>query len=625
MIKKLLLGIVAAAITSSATMADLQINQSLTQELTKSNFTQSQATPNKGTKTMRYAKASDDTQLLLEDFETFNSETLIPTGWVAIHNDVDGGITCSNILESTMGGFGAFSGDFGLSSMYNDYGARDGWAIASGVELEAGHTYHFGIYAFCQGYQGVIDEWELTIGNAQTAAAQTNVIIDMKGANATTNQEWTLYTGTFTPSVSGTYYAAIHHCSQTPGGNICLWDYFQIDSDHVKILPRGSMTSVRGLWSMDGHTQDEEGNIGMYRLYIQDGDYLKYACLATDCKGVEWDFGSYATTADVTASQPNSVFDFSSASSDEVYNDVFLTMKNDDGEAYAIREFFVNRIGNTTSFNDFVGNFCPEDGFYIYSGGSGDYDALSGINPNYFRFAERFTLPENVSATVSGAYTIPIYYSLTVINRKKEFTVRVLEADENNMPGEEVYSESFKFEDVFGSVGFKQAAIAPIVFTGDPTVKGTFFLEFEFPEGVNIGSQNHLFLATSGLRVYDEGCTSFYYNAVGTESKPQGWLSAIDFYNVKGGVSTAIFPLVTILDNAAVTAPKMSDCTVFANGSEISVVNAPQGCDIVVTDITGRVVLSQEAKGLRTNINSGLNAGIYIVTVNGVSTKIAIR
>lgn len=623
MIKKLLLGFVAAAITGSAAMAELQINQSLTQELIKANFTASQATYNQGSKVVRYAKASDNTQILLEDFETFNTETLMPEGWIAIDKLVDKGVFCTNILESTQGGLQAFSGDIGLASMYNDEAARDAWAIAPGVELEAGKTYHFGIYTYCQGYNGVIDEWQLTIGNAQTAESQTTVIIDKTGNNATTDKEWTLCTGTFTPAESGTYYAAIHHCSQTNGGNICLWDYFQIDSDHVKILPRGSMTSVRGLWSMDGHTQDEDGSIGMYRLYIQEGDYIKYACYATDCTSVEWDFGPYATTPDYTASQPESTYDFSSASSDEVYNDVFLTMRNDDGEAYAMREFFVNRLNNKTTYTDFVGNFCPEDGFYIYLGGSSQYDALSGLNPSYVRFAERFTLPKNVSTTVSGAYLIPIYYSMSIINRKKEFTVRVLQADENNMPGEAVYSENFKFEDIFGTTGFQGSAIAPLVFEGDPMVKGTFFIEFEFPEGITIGSQNHLFFASSSARPFSEGCTSFYYNEVGTASKPEGWLSAVDYYGA--GVSTAIYPLVTFQNNTAVIAPQMSHCTVFANGSEISVMNAPQGSDIVVTDIAGRIVLNQKANGLRTTINSNLNAGIYIVTVNGVSTKITIR
>lgn len=625
MIKKLLFGIAAIALSSGVALADLQLNQSLNQELIKKNFTKSQSDSNFGRKAMRQVKANDNTQLLLEDFETFNTETLVPYSWIAIDNTVDNGVFCANILESSSGYLTAFSGDFGLASMYSDESIRDGWAIASGVELEAGHTYHFGIYAYCQGYNNVVDEWELTIGNAQTIEAQTNVVIDHKGDNATQDSDWTLFTGTFTPAVSGTYYPAIHHCTTTVGGNLCLWDYFQIDSDHVRILPQGSMFSIRGLWSMDGHTQDENGEVGMSRLYIRNGESLKYGCYASNCESVSWDFGSYATTPDNEAAQPIAIYDFTSTNKDEVYNDVFLTMKNKDGETYAIREFFVNRINNNTEYSDFVSNFCPEDGFYLFSGG-GSYDALSGINSNYYRFAERYNLHEYVSASISGAYAIPLYYAMSVVNKNKEFTVKVLLADENNMPGEEVYRENFKFGDIFGTSSFQTTTLAGIVFSEAPTVRGTFFIEFEFPEGIKIGSNNHLFFATSNTRAFPEGNTTYYYNAVGTVDRPEGWLSANEYYKVSGGISTAIYPLVTFNKaDASVATTQMGKCTIYANGSEITVVNAPQGSDIVVTDIAGRVVLCKKANSLKTNINSGLNTGLYIVTVNGQSTKIAIR
>lgn len=625
MIKKLLLGIVAVALTSGAVLADLQPVQFMNKGLVKNDLTQNQSQSVKlGRQAVIKAPAADDTQIFFEDFETFDTETLVPHGWVAVDNTVEGGVFVANILESSQGYIEAFSGDFGLASMYSDENYRDGWAIASGVKLEANHTYHFGIYALCQGYQKVVDEWAVTIGNAQTVEAQTNIVIDCTGKNAVADKDWTLYTGTFTPAETGTYYPAIHHCTTAMGGNLCLWDYFQIDSDHVKILPQGSMFSIGGLWSLDGHTQDENGEVGVYRLYIQDGDSLKYGCYATNCAGVEWDFGAYATTPNNMAAQPVATFDFASAKKDDVYNDVFLIMKNDDGESFAMREFFVNRLTNNTVYSDFVGNFCPEDGFYLYSGG-GDYDALSGLNSNYYRFAERFNLPKNASATISGVYMIPLYYNVSVINKNKEITVKVLSADENNMPAAEVYRENFKIGDVFGTSNFQQALLTGVGFSEQAHVKGTFFIEFEFPEGIKVGGSNYLFFATSSTRAFPEGNTTFYYNAVGTADRPAGWLSAIDYYKVGGGVSTAVYPLVTFQDKTAVVAPKVSDCTVYANGGEICVVNAPQGSDIVVTDIAGRVVLNVKANSVKTNINSGLNAGIYIVTVDGQSTKVAIR
>lgn len=626
MIKKLLISAVASAFVCSTALATLQPVQLMNKKPIREVFNSSTEETFNSIKQQKpvLKTTASDTEIYFEDFEVFEGETLMPYDWIAIDETLDGGVYCTNVLESTQGYFGAFSGDNCLSSMFNDEAPRNGWAISSGVELEAGHTYHFGIYAFCMGYNGVADEWRLTIGNAQTVAAQTNVIIDKTGANATFDTNWTLCTGTFTPTEKGVYYVGINHCTPVAGVNIALWDYLQIDSDHVRIYPDGAMFSVGGLWSLDGHTMDENGNVDIYRLYIAEGDSLKYGYTATNCESVEWDFGSYAVTPDLTAERPIVKYDFSKAKSDEIYNDVFLTMINADGSTDALREFFVNRINHKSDFTDFVGNFCPEDGFYKYTApGGSDYDALSGINSNYTRIAECFRLPENTSVTIAGAYVIPVQYTISIINKNKEFTARILKADENGLPGEAVYSQNFKFSEVFGSSNFEGTALAAVEFSQEIDVQGTFFFEFEFPSGLKIGSNNNIFFATNRGHIYSSGNTTYYYNEVGTTDRPTGWLKALNYYGAS--ISTAIYPLVTFNGDAAVSNLQVNKCTVYANGNEVSVVNAPYGSDIIITDIAGRIVMSEKSDNIKTNIQTGLNAGIYIVTVNGESTKIAIR
>lgn len=620
MTKKLLLSI-AVTLAGSVAIAALHPVQFMNKEFIKQNFTPTvEQTDKAHTQSVVRAKATD-TQVFFEDFETFNTTTMLPEGWVVFDN-LDNAITTANIIESTSGYYTAFSGNNGLSSMYNDDASRDGWAIAPGITLEGGHTYHFGIYAFCMGYNKVVDEWTMTIGTAQTIEAQNTIIIDHSGSNATQDEDWILCSGTFTPATTGTYYLAIHHCTETPGGNIAMWDYIQVDSDHIRILPEGSLFSKGGLWSMDGHFADENGNIESYRAYIQDGETFQYGCAGTNIESLIWDFGPYATTPDYEVAQPIVTHNFPN-NTDEVYNDVILTMINADGESFAMREFFLNRIGNNETYSDFVGNIRPEDGFYLYGAGSSGYDALSGLNSYYTRLAERFVVPSDVNVTISGAYMIPLYYNMSVINRKKDVTIKVLLADANNNPGEVVYMESLKLENVFGSQAFQGSTLAAIPFTEEVKVKGTFFIEIEFPEGISIGSNNHLFLATTSARSFEGDNSSFFYNATATSEAEEGWYSATDYYGA--GFSTAIFPLVTFHDISAVSAPQVSDCTVFVNGNELNVVNAPNGSDIVVTDLTGRVVLVAQANTVKTTINTGLNAGIYIVTVNGNSTKVAIR
>lgn len=605
MTKKLLLGIMSIALTCSTAYAAIQTVQF-------SDAVKFNTTTEKGTTMMR--AAAENTQIFIDDFEDNNVQT-VPNGWTVVDPSTSqyGGMLADNY-------YAAYSGDFYFASGYDDTAARNAWAFAPAVTLEAGHTYHFGIWSHCQGFKGTADEWRMTIGTAQTAESQTHIIIDRSGDKAIVDNDWTLCSGTFTPETTGTYYPALHHCTQETNVGMCFWDYFQIDSDHVRILPQGSMFSKGGLWSIDGHSQDENGNIGVYRAYLYEGDSLKYGCVAQNCTSVEWDFGNYGTTANSSAAQPVVTYNFPE-NEDEVYNDVFLTMINEDGEAYALREFYINRIGNQTVMTDFVSNIRPEDGFYSLSTGS-QYEALYGLNSAYTRHAERYVMNENVSATVSGVYAIPLYYNMSVINRKKEFTVRVLNADENGMPGSELYSEAFNFESTFGKSSFQGAVLIGIEFEKDVDVKGTFFIEFEYPD-LSIGSNNHLFMATTQARPFADDNSSYIYNPTSIQDAPEGWYSAIDYYGA--GISAAIYPLVTFQNSAGITAPSVNKCTVYTNGSELNVVNAEVGSDIVVTDIAGRVVLQATANNIKTTINTGLNAGIYVVTVDGVSSKVAIR
>ncbi len=606
MIKKLLLSIVSIALTSSTAFAAIQTAQF--NQAVKFN-----TTTEKGTVMMR--AAAEDTQIFLDDFEGNNAQT-VPNGWTVVDPSTSqyGGMLADSYYT-------AYSGDFYFASGYDETAARNAWAFAPAVTLEAGHTYHFGIWSYCQGYRGYADEWRMTIGTAQTAESQTNIIIDRSGSNAVIDSEWTLCSGTFTPATTGTYYPALHHCTQEINVGMCFWDYFQIDSDHVRILPQGSMFSMGGLWSLDGHTQDEEGNTGVYRAYLKEGETLKYGCLASNCTSVEWEFGDFGTTPDVTAAQPTVTYNFPE-NDDEVYNDVFLTMKNDDGEAYAIREFYINRIGNNTSHTDFVSNIRPEDGFYMIAADGNQYNALCGLNTSYNRLAERYLMDDDISATITGAYVLPLQYKMTVINRRKEFTVRVLSADENGMPGSEVYSEVFKFEDVFGNTNFQGAQLIGFGFSQEVAVKGTFFIEFEFPS-ISVGSNNCIFFATTQARAFNNDNSCFFYNPTGVTGMNEGWHSSIDYYGA--GISSAIYPLVTFQDKTGVAAPSVNECTVYANGNEINVVNAQEGSNIVVTDIAGRVVLQASANAVKTTLNTNLSAGVYVVTVDGVSTKVALR
>ncbi|MBO7317866.1 MAG: T9SS type A sorting domain-containing protein [Bacteroidales bacterium] len=608
MTKKLLFGLATLALSANIAMASVA-----PVKLAK------QAGSNRVS--MQKTVAGDDTQLLLEDFEEINTTTMMPEGWTIV--DAATSINCAQPAVETNGTLQAFSGTFTLVSMYSDEDARNAWAISPAIQLEAGVTYHFGTWAFCMGYGNIIDEWEMTIGNAATAEAQTTTIIDCKGSNAKKDTEWNLYSGTFTPATSGTYYFAIHHCTGEAGGNICMWDYVQVDSDHIRIMPEGTMMSKGGLWSIDQFMVDNQGYRLVPRVYTYEGETFEYGYNATNCESVLWDFGFYGSTDDDTAEKPIVTFELEE-DNNQVFNEDMLILINEDGETGILREYYINRIHNTDGYGDCVGNFKPEDNLYTFTSSDNvTYDALCGLSETCNRFAERFDRPANVKTIIAGSYVLFGNYKISPVHASKTITARILKADENNMPGEEVFSKEFKIKDVFGTseIASGSLSLGAIVFNAEIEVTGTFFFEIEFPE-IQPSSNNRLFMAHSYARENGD-YTTYFYNNIDLANKPAGWYSSRDFYGID--ICSGIYPNVYFNDNSAVKSVAVAEWNVFANGSELNIVNARENADIVITDIAGRVVFTTQAQAIKTTIETNLNNGVYIVTIDGVSTKVVIR
>ena len=570
--------------------------------------------------TMQKTVANEDTQILFEDFEQINTTTMMPEGWATF--DAITSIKCQNPAAETGGALAAFSGDYALVSMYDDENPRDAWAISKAITLEANVTYHFGVYAFCMGYN-IPDEWEMTIGTAQTAEAQTTTIIDSKGSNAVKDSDWTLYSGTFTPTTTGTYYVAIHHCTSQPGANISMWDDIQVDSDHIRIMPDGYMMSKGGLWSIDQFMADNQGYRLVPRVYTYAGEEFEYGYNATNCESVLWDFGFYGSTNDDTAAKPIVTFELPE-DDNEIFNEDLLILINKDGETGILREYYINRIHGTEGFGDCVGNFKPEDNLYTFSSSdNATYDALCGLSETYSRIAERFDRPADAKTLIAGSYVLFGNYKISPVHASKNIIARILKADENGMPGEVVFTKELKIKDVFGTTEIPSGSLGlgAIVLEDEIEVTGTFFFEVEFPE-ITPSSNNRIFIAHSYARENGD-CTTYFHNDIDLANKPAGWYSATDFCGMD--ICCGLYPNVYFNDNTAVKAPSVATWNVFVNGSELNIVNARENADIVVTDIAGRIVLTAQTQAIKTTIETNLNAGVYIVTIDGVSTKVVIR
>lgn len=556
------------------------------------------------------------TQVFADDFEDFDYSNMCPTGWTLIDNggDVESPIQVVDLNDKTQGAYMAMFGSYCLASMPDAALARNSWAITPAITLEANVTYNFGIFVLQPQTSYITDEWQLTIGNAATEEAQTTVIIDKSGTNASLNPEWELVTGTFTPETSGTYYVGINHCTQSVSGNIMLWDYLTISSGELQFPPKGDIYSTNGLWSISPFLSE------LPCMYTYADEKINYGYHAEYCKEVEWDFDKYATASDITANTPIVTYSFPQ---DSIYNDVYLSMTNGDLEGYAMRSFNVKNIKGNTQYSDFVNNLCPEEDVVLYLMDANDsYTSLCSMCDEYSKIAEYYPLPNDMRSVVSGLYIIYPRYKLSLVNRKEEITIKIVAPDENGLPGNTIHSETQPLIDIFGTTGVETWSFLPYQFNKPIDVSGPFFVVLEFPE-LTYGKQNHLMIGTSERRLHDY-CTLYYYNDNNNPIKENGWYKASDYYE-DTNISAAIYALISFnTTTSGVEAIQTSNMKIAVNGSQLTIFNTQADDEIVIADLSGRIVLKERANAIKTIIDSNLNNGIYIVTIDGKTSKIVI-
>lgn len=99
---------------------------------------------------------------------------------------------------------------------------------------------------------------------------------------------------------------------------------------------------------------------------------------------------------------------------------------------------------------------------------------------------------------------------------------------------------------------------------------------------------------------------------------------------IKTDVSTTEFERSKVktfnyLSSSSIEEINVGDCKVNNTGESLQFSNLPAGSEITVHDVSGKLVKSTVAEGsYRINITD-LSSGVYVVSVNGVSTKISVN
>lgn len=514
-------------------------------------------------------------------------------------------------------GIDPVSGNYYLISGYDNRAARNAWAFSEGVELTAGQTYSVGVYANASGYQNTLDEWRVTVGTAANEASQTTTVIDRSGDNAVSYTEWTLCTAEFTPSASGTYYFGINHCTKTLDVNAVAFDLFQVDDEKIAVYPSGTMYSEGGLWSVwNLFAIDEQGTAPTPMLYSASSVPMTYNYVGKDVETVEWMFGEGASVSSSTEDSPVITYNFAE---DSINTDVYLFLRNSDGEVALERNYDVKNLYSSQVAADYVCNFQPEDmPTYYTNTSSNQYSFICGMSAINQEFAEYFELPETFNSTVSGIMMVAAGYNATTTDVSDEVVVNICAPDAEGLPGEVLGGQTITIGDLFtGNTSLM------ITFDTPVNVEGSFFVTLRMPDATPSSSY---YLALYNAYERENTCNTMYFNIEDASlGIPTGWYAAPEIF--EGLYTSALVSPLLQCETTGVAANKLDNSSiVYTNGKELNIVNAAAGSHVMVTDIAGRTVLATSVgNSVRTTINANLNRGIYLVTVDGKTTKVAIR
>lgn len=513
-------------------------------------------------------------------------------------------------------GIDPVSGARYLVSGYDSRAARNAWAFSEGVELTAGQTYSVGVYAYASGFSNTLDEWRVTVGTAANEASQTTTVIDRSGDNAVSYTEWTLCTAEFTPSASGTYYFGINHCTKTFDVNAVAFDLFQVDDEKIAVYPSGTMYSEGGLWSVwNLFAIDEQGTLPTPILYSASSVPMTYNYVGKDVETIEWMFGEGASVSSSTEDSPVITYNFAE---DSINTDVYLFLRNSDGEVALERNYDVKNMYSSQVAADYVCNFQPEDMPTYYTTSGNKYSFLFGMSAINQEFAEYFELPETFNSTVSGIMMVAAGYNATTTDLSDEVVVNICAPDAEGLPGEVLGGQTITIGDLF--TGYNSLMIT---FDTPVNVEGSFFVTLRMPDATPSSSYYlALYNATERGNTYN----TMYFNIEDASlGIPTGWYAAPEIF--EGLYTSALVSPLLQCETTGVAANKLDNSSiVYTNGKELNIVNAAAGSRVTVTDIAGRTVLATSVgNSVRTTINTNLNRGIYLVTVDGKTTKVAIR
>ena len=566
------------------------------------------------TKELPYQQSFDN------ENEDYDGTSQLPTGWA-----------CTGtvpFVTANMDGLLAHGGTYYLITPEGSF-LRDERLYTPFFDMEAGKTYVYSFYLYLPGKVslGTLQPTNVTVtvGNDQESSAQTTTLLTLNGQSLTS---WTKQEVKFVPMVSGQYCFAVNLFSESPScGDIAI--------DDVTVFEEGSVMRPTAEFGIPAWYDVYESRVCVFR-----GTAVQMINLSTEATEYEW---SIPGANPATSTEKNPAFFFP----EEGTYTITLTAKNSRFSKTTTKEIKVyfptdeGQLGlmNYNPSEDKMISYFDEMPTYPTDP---EFDYISGFNHYYYRYAQRYALPEETKMTISSISTWLVAYSrmsaYTAEERNWPFTISFYGETNGKLDETKCFGRKIStLVDEFGNVGigYEHPKMWGFSLESNPiTVQGNFYVAFEYDPQIPIDSPDpnitRSYIALSLAQSRLPQSNMYVYPTSGPEgfTKTNQWCSLNEFDASKEGYSLALI-LWAKAEGAAAPEGIMAIGTdgkpAFAArpcGDNLNVSGTEAGERLTLFDASGRLVRTAAAETGATQISlGGLSAGTYII----MSSKGAVK
>ena len=589
--------------------------------------------------------------LCFENFDKLSNEA-IPDGW---SQDVNNGTVIVSKNEYQDGlrvsGFNNYAEPFsGSKTFYHTKTSQNQilTTYTNNLNFEAGKKYYLECYLFS--YNNDVDKGNIDISfsygvtttmdshttienfserifpDHSSTDNRTEIIPDSWGED---DYCWTKVKMNFTPQETDVYYIGI---SISNVECFVMLDNFEIYTmDDPAVTADFSFTG--GVYSTNPKNKESE------LIYLFPGQKLSFFGKADYADSYSWVTGG--TPSEFDEKDVEVSYDKSGI------HTVSFTSLNSTSSATQIKDFNISIIGEN-AFSDQISNLTYSDNTVSVESSRSLCGHVNGVNRYYYSIAEKYEMPDNVTAKINSiSFDLQEYY-MTSTNRDKNISVTIYAEkdgypDDNNILG--------KFTDaIYNVIGEDDVKInydeldytvdtRTVEFKEPIEVTGNYFIAIEIDNDINIVKNSNSFSFSSRGAIFsiagylrNDKLTSAYakLNEYGSDNlgMSQVWYNTdelmAELYDIKKGLSFYIRPNISFSQMifTSIETQEISP-NIYIDENILCITGITDKTPVNIYSLSGSSIYSSLSSNREMNISiENFEPGLYIIRIGNKGYKI---